>query len=146
MSKLHSTPINSNYNLPILGYCPYMEINSPHGGSYKTLTDGLIPPEKQASSKDIGIPDSLPNGGLYNAPQSTGEWANIPVIPSDLNLIHYNLRSAHPPPGATEQYASTERLGNNYAPMLGVYWYNSDNNMHGMYRMHITKKSDEKQY
>ena len=146
MSKLSITPINPNYNLQPLGYCPYMEINAPHGGSYKTLTEGLISPERQSSSKDVAIPDSLPNGGLYNAPQATGAWASIPVIPSDLNLIHNNLRSAHPPPGATEQYASTDRIGNNYAPMIGVYWYNPDTEMRGMYRMHVTKKDDEKQY
>ena len=159
MSKLSVTPINPSFTLSPLGYCPYMEINAPHGGSYKTLTEGLVAPEalsgldrmplapeRQASSKDVGIPDPLPNGGLYNAPQATGPWANIPVIPTDLNLTHYNLRSAHPPPGATEQYMGTERPGNNYAPMIGVYWYNVDNEMRGMYRMHVTKKTDEKQY
>lgn len=146
MSKLSITPIDPFNVLPTLGYCPYMEINAPHGGSYKTLTEGLVEPKIQATDQNTAIPAPLPNGGLYNAPQATGPWANIPVIPSDLNLTHYNLRSAHPPPGATEQYASTERLGNNYAPMEGVYWFNPDNEMRGMYRMHVTKKSDEKQY
>jgi hypothetical protein len=145
MSKLSITPIDPTHVLPALGYCPYMEINSPQG-SYKTLTEGLIAPERQANNENTAIPDPLPNGGLYNAPQSTGAWANIPVIPSELNLIHFNLRSAHPPPGATEQYAGTERPGNNHAPMIGVYWYNKDNAMQGMYRMHCTKKEDEKQY
>jgi hypothetical protein len=145
MSKLSVTPIDPTYEIPLMGYCPYMEISAPHG-SYKTLTEGLVAPERQASSKDVAIPESLPNGGLYNAPQATGPWANIPVIPTDLNLIQNNLRSAHPPPGATEQYIGTERIGNNYAPMIGVYWYNLDNEMHGMYRMNVTKKADEKQY
>jgi len=144
MAKLSATPINLDYSIPNLGYCQYMEINAPNG-SYKTLTEGLVQPERQASNQNTAIPDSLPNGGLYNAQQSTGEWANIPVIPTELNLIHNNLRTAHPPPGATEQYAGTERLGNNHAPMIGVYWYNP-NNMNGMYRMHTTKKTDEKQY
>ena len=145
MSKLSITPIDPTYTLPVLGYCPYMEINAPTGGSYKTLTEGLIPPERRSANENTAIPESAPNGGLYNSPQSTGEWANIPIIPSELNLIHYNLRSAHPPPGATEQYISNERLGNNYAPMIGVYWYNLENSR-GMYRMHVTKKEDAKQY
>jgi hypothetical protein len=147
MSKLNITPIDpSSPVFPNLGYCPYMEINAPRGGSYKTITEGLIAPEKQSMNANTSIPDSLPNGGLYNAPQSTGAWANIPVIPSELNLIHFNLRSAHPPPGATEQYGITERPGNNYAPMIGVYWFNPDNDMRGMYRMHVTKKEDARQY
>lgn len=145
MSKLSITPINPTDNSMPLGYCPYMEINAPHGGSYKTLTEGLVAPEKRSNNENTAIPDPLPNGGLYNAPQATGPWANIPVIPSDTNLIHFNLRSAHPPPGATEQYIGTDRLGNNYAPMIGVYWYNPEE-ARGMYRMQTTKREDAKQY
>ena len=140
MAKLNITPINPNDNTSPLGYCPYMEIKAPHG-SYKTLTDGLVAPEKRSMNENTSIPDSLPNGGLYNAPQATGPWASIPVIPSDLNLVHFNLRSANPPPGATEQYVGTDRLGNNYAPMIGVYWYNPEQ-ARGMYQMHVTNKKD----
>jgi hypothetical protein len=125
-----------------MGYCPYMEIKAPHGGSYKTLTDGLVSPEQRGSNENTAIPPALPNGGLFMPPQSTMPWANIPVIPSDTNLIHNNLRSANPPPGATQQYVSTDRLGNNYAPMIGVYWYNPEN-ARGLYRMMVTKKEDE---
>jgi hypothetical protein len=145
MAKLSITPIDTANPLPALGYCPYMEINAPQG-SYKTLTDGLVAPEKQSFNANTAIPDPLPNGGLYNAPQATGPWANIPVIPTELNLTHFNLRSANPPPGATEQYGGNERLGNNWSPMIGVYWYNQDDQMRGMYRMHVTKKEDQKQY
>ena len=127
-----------------MGYCQYMDISAQHG-SYKTLTEGLVEPEKRMNNENTAIPNSLPNGGLYGGPQSTGAWANIPVIPSDTNLIHFNLRSAHPPPGATEQYVSNNRLGNNYAPMIGVYWYNPEET-YAMYRMNVTKKSDEQQY
>jgi hypothetical protein len=145
MSKLSITPINPADNSTPLGYCPYMEINAPLGGSYKTLTEGLVAPEKRSNNENTAIPEPLPNGGLFNAPQATGPWANIPVIPSDTNLIHFNLRSAHPPPGATEQYIGTDRLGNNYAPMIGVYWYNPEESR-GMYRMQTTKREDAKQY
>jgi len=148
MGKLSITPINpneegSNINM---GYCPYMTLNGPKGSySYTTLTEGLVQPEKRDFDEKSSIPPSAPNGGLYSGPQSTGPWANIPVIPSGTNLIHYNLRSANPPPGATEQYVGTDRLGNNYSPMIGVYWYNPEQS-NGMYSMTVTKKSDEKQY
>ena len=35
-------------------------------------------------------------------------------------------------------------MGNNYNPMVGVYWYNPEDK-HGMYRMTVTKKEDMKQ-
>lgn len=67
-------------------------------------------------------PPSL-NGGLY-----TGEpflpgapWRNFPAVPDSSYLVHVNLRSAHPPPGAQFQYpAAGHRPGNNYSPMPGV--------------------------
>jgi len=144
MSKVSHIPFNLKGTIEPLGYCPYMDITSPHG-TYKTLTEGLVAPEKRMSNENTSIPDSLPNGGLYGGAQSTQPWANIPVIPTDANLVHYNLRSANPPPGATEQYVGTDRLGNNYAPMIGVYWYNPDET-YGMYRMAVTKQTDSVQY
>ena len=144
MSKLSITPINPKQETGPMGYCPYMEISTKIG-SYVTLTEGLIAPEKRSMNENTAIPDPLPNGGLFGGPQSTGPWANIPVIPTDTNLIHYNLRSAHPPPGATEQYISTDRLGNNYAPMIGVYWYNPEGS-NGVFRMAVTKFEDSQQY
>uniref|UniRef100_A0A6C0EXZ5 Uncharacterized protein n=1 Tax=viral metagenome TaxID=1070528 RepID=A0A6C0EXZ5_9ZZZZ len=144
MSKLSITPIDPKHETGPMGYCPYMDIHST-SGSYSTLTEGLVAPEKRSMNENTAIPDPLPNGGLFGGPQSTGPWANIPVIPSDTNLIHYNLRSANPPPGATEQYIGTDRLGNNYAPMIGVYWYNPEGS-NGMFRMAVTKKEDAKQY
>jgi hypothetical protein len=138
MSKLTITPINPNDNTVSVGYCPYMEINAPNGGSYETLTLGLVAAEKRGPNENISIPDSLPNGGLYNAPQVTAPWGNIPVVPSGTNLIHYNLLSANPPPGAIDQYVGTDRMGNNYMPMPGVYWFNPES-ARGMYRMMVTK-------
>ena len=144
MSKVSQVPFNFKGVIEPMGYCPYMDITAPHG-SYKTLTEGLIVPEKRMLNANTEIPASAPNGGLYGGEQSTKPWANIPVIPSDANLIHYNLRSANPPPGATEQYVGTDRLGNNYAPMINVYWYNPEAS-YGLYRMAVTKSSDAKQY
>jgi len=136
-SMLNITSLNPEQDTGPMGYCPYMDIKSKHG-SYQTLTEGLIAPEKRMNNENTAVPDSLPNGGLFAGPQSTGPWANIPVIPTDTNLIHFNLKSANPPPGATEQYVGTDRLGNNYAPMIGVYWYNPEES-YGMYRMNVTK-------
>ena len=143
-SKLNLTSFKQDNSYLNMGYCPYMEVNS-KSGSYKTLTDGLVAPEKRDFDANTSIPESLPNGGLYSSAQSTGPWANTPVIPSGTNLIHFNLRSANPPPGATEQYVGTDRLGNNYVPMIGVNWYNPENGK-GLYRMNVTNKSDMKQY
>lgn len=147
MSKLNFTSINSS-DVPksSLEYNSYMDITTPSSG-YGAITSNLNAPTQYNpnSSQSVGIPESLPNGGLYNAPQSREPWANIPVVPTETNLIHYNLRSAHPPPGATEQYISTLRVGNNYTDMQGVYWYNPDN-VRGFYYMQTTKKEDMKQY
>ena len=38
-------------------------------------------------------------------------------------MIHHNLKSANPPPGAIYQYPGTIRCGNNYMAMPGVIWY-----------------------
>ena len=54
---------------------------------------------------------------------NTGPHASIPVVPTATNMIHHNLRSANPPPGAIHQYPGTNRDKNNYVPMPGVYWY-----------------------
>ena len=144
MSKLNTSSIKNDNSYLNMGYCPYMEI-SPQKGSSQTITEGLVQPEKRDFDANTALPESSPNGGLYGGPQSTEPWANIPVTPSGTNLIHYNLRSANPPPGATEQYVGTDRLGNNYNPMIGVYWYNPEE-QHAKYRMAVTNKADMKQY
>lgn len=65
------------------------------------------------------------NAGLYSGPAFSGPWGNIPVTPTTANMIHNNLRSANPPPGATTQYPGTNRSGNSYTAMPGVSWYTS---------------------
>jgi len=76
----------------------------------------------QSHKDGLGIPGPSLNGGLY-----TGEsfpckapWANVPVTPDASYMIHENLRSANPPPGAIYQYPSGNRPGNNTAIMPGV--------------------------
>ena len=68
------------------------------------------------------------NAGLYSGPSFSGPWGNIPVVPTTANMIHNNLKSANPPPGATTQYPGTSRSGNSYTAMPGVLLYTSENN------------------
>ena len=58
------------------------------------------------------------------------------------NYVQNNLRSANPPPGATQQYVGSNRLGNNYVSMPGVYWHNPNNNMNGKYAIKTTHQAD----
>ena len=127
-----------------IGYCPYMQVNSTQD-TYKTFTESMLSQEKTTTEENSTIPPSLPNGGLYNSPQVTAPWGSIPIVATDSNLIHLNLRSANPPPGATEQYVSTNRLGNNYTSKTGVYAYNPPG-ANNMYRMDVTKRADSVQY
>ena len=86
------------------------------------------------------LPPSPPNGGLYGGPQSAGSWANIPVVPTMTNMIHNNLKSANPPPGATVQYIGTDRLGNSPAEMPEIYWYNPEH-AHGLHSIKGVKNN-----
>ena len=83
-----------------------------------------VKPEFRSSSINDQMPPSAPNGGLYGGPVCLKPWMPIPITPTATNLIQNNLRSANPPPGATEQYVGNIRKGNNYTSMPGVYWYN----------------------
>tara|TARA_B100000575_G_scaffold260095_1_gene232782 strand:+ start:321 stop:707 length:387 start_codon:yes stop_codon:yes gene_type:complete len=121
-----------------LSWCPYYKIGTTEECHYSTVKEGSVPAVFRDNNENVKIPPSLPNGGLYGSPQSKNPWANIPVTPSMTNLIHHNLRSANPPPGATEQYVGTNRLGNNYSAMPGTYWYNPSNKK-GLYNIIGTK-------
>ena len=83
-----------------------------------------VPLHERTFDENTRAPEPVPNGGLFGGPQAEGPYASIPVIPTTTNMINKNLRSANPPPGATEQYPGTNRDGNNYVPMPGVFWYN----------------------
>lgn len=67
-------------------------------------------------------PPRLPNGGLYTGElfKENSQYGNVPVIPDTGYLIHYNLRSANPPPDAIYQYPGYNRPGNNFQAMPGV--------------------------
>lgn len=73
-------------------------------------------------------PEPSLNGGLYTgkpfAPNAP--WGNVPVVPDTGYMIHYNLRSANPPPGAIYQYPGSIRPGNSYTHMYGIQKYDDD--------------------
>ena len=69
------------------------------------------------------IPPRALNGGLYTGEpfKKNSPYGNVPIIPDTGYLIHYNLRSANPPPGAIYQYpGGNTRPGNNFTNMIGI--------------------------
>jgi len=84
-----------------------------------------VPQHLRSDNINTSIPSSPVNGGLFNAPQATGGHASIAVAPTATNYVYYNLASAGPPPGAKTQFVGTNRIGNNYISMPGVYWLNN---------------------
>lgn len=98
-----------------------------------------IPLHERWNDELTRCPDPVPNGGLYGGPQAVGEYASIHVIPTATNMIHHNLRSANPPPGAIHQFPGTNRDRNNYIPMPGVFWYNDTHHVNqGPYSIKVT--------
>lgn len=77
-----------------------------------------------AYNSDLSVPPPPPslNGGLYSGEPFAAKapYGNIPVVPDVGYMIHYNLRSANPPPGAIFQFPGNIRPGNNYQSMPGV--------------------------
>lgn len=103
-----------------------------------------IPLHERWNDELTRCPDPVPNGGLYGGPQAVGEYASIHVIPTATNMIHHNLRSANPPPGAIHQYPGTNRDRNNYIPMPGVFWYNDTHHVNqGPYSIKVTDSHQE---
>ena len=86
-----------------------------------------IPPELRNKSPYSVMPAHVPNGGLYRGPQINKWYVPHEAPPTTTFHNQVLLRNAHPAPpqGATEQYPSNQRLGNNYVAMPGVNWYNS---------------------
>ena len=111
-------------------YAPYMPSAVPSAqlpkGNYDTVEKSPVPAAHRDYSPESTMLPAPRHGGLYSGPPSNNPWNSIPVTATMTNMIQNNLRSANPPPGATEQYVGTERLGNSYAPMPGTYWYNPE--------------------
>ena len=94
-----------------------------------------VPPLQQWNGPGTSAPPPDYNGGLYTGAPFSGPWGTIPVTPTTSNLIHNNLRSAEPPPGATTQYPGTNRLGNNFKATPGLNWHPGTAQNPGPYRM-----------
>ena len=105
-----------------MNFCELHQAFVPFETDYPVDVSSTVPQHLRSDNKDSQIPPTPANGGLYNAPQAVGPHASIPVAPTATNYIYNNLKSAGPPPGAQHQFIGTNRLGNNYLPMPGVYW------------------------
>ena len=70
------------------------------------------------------LPTPSPNGGWYTGEnfKEGAEWASVPIIPNTEFMIHHNLRSANPPPGALTQYPGGPRHGNNCQSMPNTFY------------------------
>jgi hypothetical protein len=101
-----------------------INLNNLENVNYPVDKQSQVPSEFRSSNVNTIMPPHQPNGGLYGGPECLKPWMPIPITPTTTNLIQNNLRSANPPPGATEQYVGYIRKGNNYTSMPGVYWYN----------------------
>ena len=114
---------------------------------YTSVIKGSVEPKNRSSGPNTAMPPSPINGGVYLAPQASPKpWLPIPVTPTTTNYIHNNLKSANPPPGAMEQYPGTNRPGNNYISMPGIYWYENTNKINtGPYKMKVTHQPTQPQ-
>lgn len=67
-------------------------------------------------------PQPTINGGWYTGEPfpTSAPWRNFEVTPDVSFMIHRNLSSANPPPGAIFQYPGSYRPGNNAQSMPGV--------------------------
>jgi len=126
-------------------YPPTLDTAKLTEGNYSVVEAGSVPPAFRDNGPDSIMPQVARHGGLYSGPESKNPWNSIPVTPTMTNYIQNNLRSANPPPGATEQYVGTSRLGNNYAPMPGVYWYNPPE-MAGKHAIMVTHNCDARAF
>jgi hypothetical protein len=121
-----------------MNFCQLHQAFVPFQNDYPVDVKSNIPQHLRGNNKNDQMPQSPANGGLYNAPQSNGPHASIPVVPTSTNYVHYNLRSANPPPGAINQFIGTNRLGNNYTAMPNVYWLNNkDKEMDNKYNIKV---------
>ena len=79
------------------------------------------------------------NSGLYSGPQNNDPWMGKPVVPTTTYFMQVLLNDVYPPPppGATEQYPTENRVGNNYTPMTGVKWFNSHHNNAGPFHIKV---------
>lgn len=98
--------------------------NSPTTGGGRTLNIPKVLPPNQ-------VPGPSYNGAVTIGEPCVGGHCSIPVTPQVSNMIHNNLLSADPPPGANINYPGTDRLGNNSIQMPGIQDYAGTENNPG---------------
>lgn len=108
-----------------------------------SVLNGSVEPRNRSSGPNSAMPPPPINGGIFVPPQAPAKpWLPIPVTPTTTNYIHYNLRSANPPPGAIDQYPGTNRPGNNFISMPGVFNYHNTNKINtGPFDIKVTHKN-----
>lgn len=74
------------------------------------------------TSKPVLPPPPPHNNGWFTGEPFAKDaaYGPVPIIPDTGFLVHFNLRSALPPPRALTQYPGNHRPGNNYQPMPGI--------------------------
>jgi hypothetical protein len=130
-------------------WCPYEQYysNLPKvEGDIPSVQQGSVMPAMRSNNSNTQMPAAPVHGGLYNATPSNNPWNSIPVTATMTNYIQNNLRSANPPPGATEQYIQSNRLGNSYGPQPGVYRFNPSGPMKGKYNMLSTHQCEQRSF
>jgi len=108
--------------------------------NYTIEVKSNIPSEYRANDPNTSMPQNPKNGGIYGGNSSKEPWMPISITPTATNYIKNNLKSANPPPGATEQYIGTNRLGNNYTSMPEIYWFDDGHwRSKGPFNLKVTK-------
>jgi hypothetical protein len=124
-------------------HCAAPYNSSPQNKDYIVDVVSEVPPELRWNNPHESVPEiAMPkNGGLFSGPEPKpgSGYEAIKVPPTGTYYIHYNLRSANPPPGALEHYCGTNRSSNNYLPMPNVYWLNDGSNRYPADNRYIIK-------
>ena len=105
-----------------------------------------VPPVLRWTDANTRAPEPLVNGGLYSGPQNNSPWMPKPVVPTTTYFMQVLMKDIDPPPppGATEQYITENRLGNNYTAMPGVSWFNSGKDNRGPYMIKVIDVKKDK--
>ena len=98
-----------------------------------------VEPVLRWTNSKTPAPPPLKNGGLFSGPESNAHWMPKPVVPTTTYFMQVLMKDIDPPPppGATEQYITENRLGNNYTAMPGVSWFNSAREGSGPYAIKV---------
>ena len=106
------------------------------GGATINL-DSNIPKNIQWNSPFESAPKAPLNGGLYTGAPGNGPWSAIPITPTTDNMINNNLKSANPPPSATNQYPLNIKPGNNFQGNTDLSWYTNNGLNKGPFKLQV---------